>query len=144
MRAKPIVDLLNAEQGAGHLVGQAKLLLRIRKAADEVLPQNLRRSCAIANIRQGKVVIFAENNAMAAKLRLFSPALLERWAQQGLNVTGIQVEAQAGMARQTHAPKAVSLSSSAGSALAELAATLPDSQLKDNLGKLAKRAAPRG
>jgi hypothetical protein len=141
MRAKQLVDLLDAEQGAGHLMVQAKLLLRIRKAANEVLPRNLQRSCAIANLRQGTVVIFAENTAMAAKLRLFGPTLLERWAQQGLNVTGIQVEAQVRTAAQTEAPKAVSLSPSAGEALRELETTLPDSPLKENVGKLAKRAS---
>ncbi len=139
MRAKHIAGLLDAEEGGGRLISHAKLLLRLRTAADEVLPANLRRSCAIANLRQEKVVIFAENNAIAAKIRLYAPALLHGWAQRGLNVTGILVQAQAGAAVADPHRKPAQLSASAIAALRKIEAALDRSRLQEAQERLTNR-----
>ena len=72
MHAKRIGEYLELDDGTSRLVPQVALLLNIRQRLSEELPDTLWRSCAIANYKQGVVVIFAGNNAAAAKLRLWA------------------------------------------------------------------------
>ena len=90
MQAKQISDYLDRGDGTGRLVPQAALLLAIRQHLYDVLPDNLRRSCAIANYKQGVVVVVTGNNAVAAKLRHYEPRIIEALGQRGLKATGIQ------------------------------------------------------
>ena len=76
MQAKRIGDYLDRENGTSRLVPQAALLLAIRQHLSEVLPDHLQRSCAIANYKQGVVVVIADNNAVAAKLRHYEPKII--------------------------------------------------------------------
>jgi len=62
------------EAGIDTLMPQAQRLLELRTILSGALPPNLRRSCAIANYLQGKVVIFADNSAVAAKAAPTRPA----------------------------------------------------------------------
>ena len=63
--------------GISSLIPQAQRLIELRQVIAGLLPTNLRRSSSIANYKQGKIVIFAENSAVAAKLKLLAPGLLK-------------------------------------------------------------------
>ena len=117
------------------------MLLAIRQHLSEVLPTNLRRSCAIANYKQGVVVVIAGNNAVAAKLRHYGPKIIETLGKRGLKTTGIRVEVQGAdsFAPQGSEKKALFLSSPAADALARLGRRLPDSRLKEAVNALAKK-----
>ncbi len=141
MQAKRIGDYLDRGDGTSRLVPQAALLLAIRQHLHELLPQALRRSCAIANYKQGVVVVIAGNNAVAAKLRHYGPRIIETLGKRGLNATGIRVEVQGAwsFAPQVSEKKALSLSPQAADALAQLGRRLPDSRLKQAVSALAKK-----
>jgi len=141
MQAKQIGDYLDRGDGTSRLVPQAALLLAIRQPLSEVLPDNLRRSCAIANYKQGVVVVIAGNNAVAAKLRHYEPKIIETLGKRGLKATGIRVDVQGAdsFAPQASEKKALFLSPRAADALARLGRRLPDSRLKEAVSALAKK-----
>jgi hypothetical protein len=134
----PIGDLL--DDGAHSVAAQAALLLRLRQSASLVVPEALLRSASIANCKQGKVVIFAENNAVAAKFRLFEPRLIDLWARQGLQVSALKVEVQPARGGSAGRIKQSRLTPAAGQALSELASGLPDdSPLRRAVAALIRR-----
>jgi hypothetical protein len=141
MPSKKLGEFLSSAPEIGRLVPQAAELLEIRQALRELLPDTLRGFCDIARVKQGNVVIFAENNATAAKLRLTAPTILNELRRRGLKVSGIEPRVQGGMLPAAPvAPKAVELSSAAGEALDRLSAKLPDSRLRTAIQSLARKA----
>ncbi len=137
----PIGDFLDTDAAAGRVAAQAALLLRLRESASLVVPEGLWRSASIASFKQGKVVIFAANNAIGAKLRLYEPGLIDLWARKGLQVSAIRVEVQPTVARAAAVHKHALLTPAAGAALAALAESLPaDSPLRGKVEGLARRA----
>src|SRR5262245_1245259 len=141
MQAKHIGEYLASDSGTGRLVPQVAVLLAIRQRLSSALPDNLRRSCAIANYKQGNVVVFAGNSAVAAKVRLLAPKLIESLSGYGLQFTGIkvQVQAESSFALPMTEKKARSLSIGASASLARLGKTLPESRLRRAVEALAKR-----
>jgi hypothetical protein len=141
MQAKRIGDYLDRGDGTSRLVPQATLLLAIRQHLSEVLPTNLRRSCSIANYKQGVVVVIAGNNAVAAKLRHYGPKIIETLGKRGLKATGLRVEVQGAdsFTPQVSEKKALFLSPRASDALARLGRRLPDSRLKEAIDALARK-----
>ena len=82
------------EAGINALMPHAEQVISLRQILGGILPANLRRSCDIANYSQGKVVIFAENSAVAAKVKLMAPTLLRDLSQRVAQVTAIEVRVQ--------------------------------------------------
>jgi hypothetical protein len=115
MHAKRIGEYLDASPGGDRLTSHAACLISLRRVLAEALPEPLRRSCAIANYKQGKVILIADNSAAAARLRLLAPSLLQLLGQRGLEVTGMKVEVQPDARRRTQPveEKSLLLSSSA-------------------------------
>jgi hypothetical protein len=144
MLAKHIGDYLSQDSGTSRLVPQVAVLRALRQRLAGALPDNLRRSCSIANYKLGIVVLLADNSAVAAKLRQLEPRLLEHLGASGRKVTGIKVQVQGrtSFGAQVTEEKALSLPPRAGEALAELGAKLPDTPLKAAVEKLAKKARP--
>ena len=141
MHAKKLGDFLDTGEGISRLMPQAAVLLTVRRALAAALPDNLLRSCAIANYKQGKVLIFAASSAVAARLRLLEPRMLEVLSKRGLNVTGLNVEVQPGhrFVAQVTEKKALRLSPKASQALANAGAKLPDGALKRAVDALAAK-----
>lgn len=116
---------------------QAKRLLELRQALLEFLPKSLAGSATVANYRQGKIVIFAANSAIAAKLKLLGPALMDRFIMRGLQVTALNIEVQPAQVTGQVRPKAAVLTESARQALASLASQLTESELKNTVSAMA-------
>ena len=94
MHAKPLGAILTEAEGINSLMPQAKRLLELRRILSETLPGELPQYCSVANWRRGRLVIFAENNAVAAKLKLLCPALGSHFLKCGVEVTGIDIQVQ--------------------------------------------------
>ncbi|HKC44427.1 MAG TPA: DciA family protein [Burkholderiales bacterium] len=140
MHAKRLGEYLDLGEDTSRLVRQAALLLNIRRHLSEVLPAHLWRSCAIANYKQGVVVVVAGSSATAAKLRHVVPRAIEALGKRGLKVTGIDIEVQPGWSfpTQVTGEKALLLSPRARAALARAGCRLPDSRLKRAIDTLAQ------
>jgi hypothetical protein len=136
MRSQNLRNYLEA--GIQSLMPQAQRLLELRRILAGTLPPNLQRSCTIANYMQGKVVIFAENSAVAAKLKLMLPDLRDHFVKRAIEVTGIDIQVQPKEPVQT-VEKSAELSDGALNSLSQLETQLPDSKLKSVISGLLAR-----
>jgi len=144
MQAKNVDAYLEQPGGINSLMPQAKRLLELRRVLLEALPATISGLASVANYRNGRVVIFAANSSIAAKLKLLSPTLKDQFVRQGLQVTAMEIEVQPELRGAAPPPKAAFLSPSARQALATLSSQLPDSKLKTvvcriNYEKVSKR-----
>ena len=130
---------LNQPDGIAPLMPQARRLIELREILAAVLPESLARCCSIANFKQGKVVIFAANGAIAAKLKLMLPTLLEQLSKRAIEVTGLEVCVQPLASDPQAVEKSAKMSVEAAAELSQLCEQLPDSELKITLVKIAAR-----
>jgi hypothetical protein len=138
MHSKDLRAYLDSAVGIAGLLPQAERLIELRRIYAKLVPEQLSKSSAIVNYRQRNVVIFADNNAIAAKLRLLSPRLVNDFSKCGLEVTGIRLEVQPRQApRKDEMHKRAKLSRAGAESLDTLARQLPDSKLKQALAGLA-------
>lgn len=135
---KPYAFLLQSD-GIASLMPHARLLIELRRHFAAVLPDALKPTCSIANYKQGRVVIFATNGAVAAKLKLMRSRLAEQLSARGVQVTGIEVAVQPPGSEVQVLVKSVKLGKSAIDSLARLQTQLPDSQLKNAVTKFLRR-----
>ena len=139
MQPKSLTSFL--EDGISSLLPQTQRLLEIRQVFARLLPANLRRSSVIANFKQGKVVLFAANSAVAAKLKLLAPTLQDDLVKSGYQVTAMEVQVQPSEPAPKLQEKRANLTPEAGRHLAHLSEQLPDSKLKNIVASMAKRSA---
>ena len=137
MTSKNLNAYLVQADGINSLMPQAKRLLELRQVLLEVLPKPLADLATVANYRQGKIVIFAANSAIAAKLKLLGPTLKDRFVMRGLQVTALEFEVQPNQGTGNKPPKAAVLTDRAREALAVLASQLTESQLKSTVSSMA-------
>jgi hypothetical protein len=131
---------LDRAEDIGALMPKARQLLLLRRAIQKLLPEGLSRSCTVANARQGRVVMFAENSVAAAKLKLLLPALRNQLLEAGQEVTSVVVEVQPPSRPLVRAPDKPQLSPAAAEALSALSHRLPESRLSRVLRDLASRS----
>ncbi|MGB7543188.1 MAG: DciA family protein [Burkholderiales bacterium] len=139
MYSQNLHAFLTQPDGIASLMPQARRLLELRTILATVLPESLSRSCSVANYKQGKIVIFAANSAVAAKLKLMRPALSEQLSKRGVQVTGIEVEVQPPGPKPEVIEKSAKISHDVAERLARLSTQLPDSELKNALIRLARQ-----
>ena len=140
MHSKNIRAYLDSTAGIAALLPQAERLIELRRIYSELVPQQLLRSSSIVNYKRQTVVIFAESNAIAAKLKLLSPRLVNGFSKCGGEVTGIRLKVQPRQEpRKALTPKQAKLSAAGAESLEALVKRLPDSKLKQALTKLIER-----
>ena len=136
MHMKNPCTFLNQADAIASLMPQAERLIELREILASLLPESLARRCSVANYKQGRVVIFAANGAIAAKLKLMLPSLLEQLSGRAREVTGLEVAVQAPAAEREVNEKFAKISREATAKLAELSEQLPDSELKTALARI--------
>jgi len=140
MHSKNLRAYLDSSAGIAALLPQAERLIELRRIYSELVPQQVLRSSSIVNYKRQTVVIFAENNAIAAKLKLLSPRLVSDFSKRGVEVTGIRLEVQPRQEPvKALAPKQARLSSAGAESLEALAKRLPDSKLKQAVTEMVER-----
>jgi hypothetical protein len=140
MHSKNLRAYLDSTAGIAALLPQAERLIELRRIYSELVPQQLLRFSSIVNFKRQTVVIFAENNAIAAKLKLLSPRLVNDFSKRGVEVTGIRLEVQPREIPQKEpAQKHARLSPAGAESLEALAKRLPDSKLKQAITEMAGR-----
>jgi len=141
MPARSLEDCLKADGGLSRLTGHAARLLRLRQVFEAAVPRQLARSARVANLKLGKLIIHADNGAVAAKLKQIIPTLVDAFRKNSAEVTGIEVKVQpredtgTAASPESHAP----LCDYAKHGLTSLAESLPaDSPLRGALRHLVK------
>ncbi len=144
MRTKSLGELLEHGDQSNSLISHANFILDLRKVLAKVLPGDLASHCSIANYKSGKLVVFADNNAIAAKLKLLATGLPEKISAQlkqtGRQVTVVVIEVQPRAAVAVAPRKTTSLSPRSADEIRILAEQVTDSKLKHILASLASRS----
>lgn len=118
------------DQGLSPLMPKTRRLLDLQRALTDALPPALAQACLVANVKQGKVLVYATNSAVAAKLRLLGSALQTRLSQVAGEVTGLDVQVQVPPQSGARRPAKPPLSAPALQALRELERQLVDPSIK--------------
>ncbi len=120
------------------LVQEAGRLEALQQLWSGTVPAELRACSRAAGVRHRRITVFADNGAVAARLRLLAPGLLKTLQNKGLEVTAIRVEVQ--VKSRPSAPRAAQrrLGHQAADSLLALAERLPDSPLRSALTRLAR------
>jgi hypothetical protein len=94
MRRHPrsLEDCLMADAGLARLSTHAKRLVRLQRIFESTTP--LARLSRIANVKLGRIFIFAASNAVAVKLRQLEPRLTVVFRSEAPEVTGIDIRVQ--------------------------------------------------
>lgn len=87
-----ILDFFKEDSQLSHLIKLAKQNLALDCALKTLLPSPIRNQCKVINIRGNKtLVIFANNNAIAARLGLLASGLPEQLAKLGFDIASIKI-----------------------------------------------------
>lgn len=140
MPARKVGFYFDATPAMQSLVKQALRLIEMQQVFTEIAPKPLAQSGRVGRFTHSSLLLFADNGAVAAKLKQLTPSLLVKFQKRGYEVTAIRVEVQPPphLAPQH---KKIRLSGKAAGHLQELAARLPTSPLRAALEGLLLRAS---
>lgn len=121
------------------LSGHADSLTVSQKIWATSAPDSLKQFTQAGSVKHKRLTVYADNGAVAAKVKLLLPSLLTKLQKQGLEVTSIRVEVQVKSSPRKTVKPARHISPGASSSLENLANGLPACALRDALLKLAQR-----
>jgi hypothetical protein len=127
----------NAELAA--LAGRADSLAVSQKIWQTVVPDPLKQFTQAAGIQHKRLTVYADNGAIAAKVKLMLPSLLTKLQKQGLEITSIRVQVQVKSSSRKAIKTPRSISPLASSRLRALAEELDGSELGEILARLSSR-----
>jgi hypothetical protein len=111
-----------------------------QKIWEAIAPENLAKFSHASSIKNKQFTVFAANNTVAAKIKLFIPSLLIKLEKQDCEVTAIRVKVQV---KSTPTPKPIAikkLSHNAAASLEEFAKKISGTPLAEALSRLAKKS----
>ena len=130
-----------ADTELARLSGHARRLLGLQRTFESATP--LARQSRVANYKLGRIVIYAANGAVAAKLRQMEPRLAALFRTEALEVTGIDIRVQPGTDNRPPPAKKpfTGIGNQQKQALTSMAISLPEgSALKAALVRLVDRS----
>ena len=86
--------LLNSLPELQALNKELRQLAELQSTLAQVLPGNLATSTSVALVKTGELILFANNGAVAAKLRQMAPRILDALRARGHELTGIRAQVQ--------------------------------------------------
>ena len=96
MAARSLYEHIASDSGIGRYTAHAQRLLRYQRYLEAALPPALRPHARVANLKADKLVVYARNAAVAAKVRQFAPRLAGVFASEGVKISEIDVRVQVG------------------------------------------------
>ena len=121
------------------LSAQAGSLTAMQTLWNSVAPDPLRRYTQAGAVKHKRLTVYAENGAVAAKIKMLLPSLLNKLQKQGLEVTSIRFVVQVQSIAQKPIKNMRILSPQAASSISELADKLAGSALRAALARLSSR-----
>ncbi len=133
---------LDADAAASRIMRHARLLTKLSRRFEQVAPSALRHLAHVANYKSGKVVIHADNCAVAARLRQLSRRLCSELSMGGAECGEIEVKVQPQhLPSRSIASTLKPLSPKSAAILQSTANNLPPGPLRQALERLWQRAA---
>lgn len=140
MSVRKLDDFLHASPTLDSLTHQAQRLMRLQQLFSRIAPQPIAQFCNVASFLNQSIVIYANNGAIAAKLKQQLPTLLAKFRGRGIEVTSIHVEVQAARpVTNHHKIKEIALGTGGIQSLKALSDSLADSPLKLAVMTMLKR-----
>jgi len=115
---------------------RAKKLAALQQIYAGALPSELSRRSRVAFERSGTVVVFADNGAVAAKLRHLAPRIVSEIVKSDPEVTAIRVEVQVAHSSTVRRHLHRRIGSSGLASLTALRDSLPETPLRTALSRL--------
>ena len=135
---------LNNDAAAGKVMAHARLLLKLARRFEAVAPATVANAARVANYKSGKIIIHADNGAVAAKIRQMSQRLCDELSKGVAECSGIEVKVQPRQIPcQSMSSTQKPLSARTFGVLRSTAENLPKSPLRDALEALLTSAAKR-
>jgi len=132
---------LDADAAVGRVMAHARLLLKLSSRFDESAPGALRHAAHVANYKSGKIIIHAENGAVAAKLRQMSRRLCGELSLEGAECNDIEVKVQPRQSLYRSTASTIKpMSGKAAEILRATAEGMPQGKLRQALDTLLQRA----
>ena len=133
---------LDNDAAASRVMAHARLLLKLAQRFEAIAPGGLGRVAHVANYKSGKIVIHADNGAVATKLRQMGQRLCDELSIEGAQCSGIEVKVQPRQIPcQSMGSTNKPLSARACGALRSTSENLPEGPLRDALETLLSSAA---
>ena len=133
---------LDSDAAIGRVMAHARLLQKLSRRFEAIAPGGLRHAARVANYKSGKIVIHADNGAVAAKIRQMSQRLCVELSKGGAECSDMEVKVQPRQnPYQTRTSTPKPLSGKAFGALQATAEKLPPGPLRAALDSLLQRAA---
>jgi hypothetical protein len=121
------------------LTRQIERLSSLQATLAASLPAPIAASVALAVAENGDLVLFADNGAVATKLKHLAPRILLFLRQRGIEVTGIRVQVQAEIRHNPLPRKQIFLGPEGRKAIQSLAERIENSPLRNALEQLSRR-----
>ena len=135
---------LDNDATAGKLMAHARLLLKLSRRFEAVAPAGLRHAAHVANYKSGRIIIHADNGAVASKIRQMGQRLCSELSKGGTECTGIEVKIQPRqIPYQSTSSTQKPLSARTCGLLRSTSEMLPKGPLRDALDSLLQHAARR-
>lgn len=132
---------LDADAAVGRVMAHARLLMKLSSRFDELAPGPLRHAAHVANYKSGKLVIHAENGAVAAKLRQMSRRLCGELSLEGVECNDIEVKVQPRQSSYRSTTSTIKpISGRAADSLRMAAEAMPPGRLRQALDTLLQRS----
>jgi hypothetical protein len=141
MPARKVGFYLDTTPAVQSLVKQALRLIEMQQVFIEIAPKPLAQAGRVGRFTHSSLLLFADNGAVATKLKQLTPSLLVKFQKRGYEVTAIRVEVQPPTRQPIIPRKNIRLSGQAAVHLQELSEGLPASPLRTALEGLLARAS---
>jgi hypothetical protein len=142
MATKSIGDWLSGRGASEDVLRQANRLLALQRLYANCVPEPLARTSEVVSLRDGELLVRADNGAAAAKLKQMTPTILDKLRKKNQDVTKLLVAVRPAGQQVADAgahEKRARLPAASVHHFEALSSELQDSPLKSALERLAAR-----
>lgn len=133
---------LDSDAAAGRVMAHARLIIKLSRRFEAIAPTGFRHAARVANYKSGKIVIHADNGAVAAKIRQMSQRLCDELSKGGAECSVMEVKVQPRQIPcQSTGSTQKPLSARVCGVLRSTTDNLPKGPLRDALDTLLRTAA---
>lgn len=141
--AQPVAELLSRTDAFAPLRAGVEQMTALRRDLDALLPDYLAASVEPGFIKDGKLALFAQHNALAARLRHLEPRLIAELQARGWPLESVRIRVRPQSVKEEKLPKQARMTPVGAAALQALSEELPPSPLQAALAKMAARHSSR-
>lgn len=129
-------DIARKDSRLSQLANEARALMALDSAFRRLLPSPLSDHCRAVRIRDGELVVYADNGVVAARLKLIGPGLLPALTDRGYPASKIRVKVDIRFKTPVKPAKALALSPAALESIEEAAASVANPLVSGALARL--------